>query len=201
MNTIVHPPRTYTLDDLLRITDGKGYELIDGKPEALNVSGLSSYVGASLIRLLFGYCEQGRLAYVFGSDYGYACFRKRNRLRKPDVSVVLAGRLTREQFEAGYAVIPPDLAVEVLSPKDLAYKVNEKVQEYLDAGVRLVWVVDPVRRHVHVYQADGSGFLVREPGDLDGGDVLPGFQCRAADIFAQTAISPAHSEAEESGPK
>ena len=201
MSMLVRSPRTYLPDDLVRMTDGKSYELVDGRLEPLNVSGLSSLACVSLIRSFIDYCEPNRLAYVFGSNYGYVCFAEKNRLRRPDVSVVLATRLTAKQLEAGYAVIPPDLAVEVLSPKDLAYKVNEKVQDYLDAGVRLVWVVDPVRRHVHVYQADGSGFLVREPGDLDGGDVLPGFQCRAADIFAQTAISPAHSEAEESGPK
>jgi Uma2 family endonuclease len=90
--------------------------------------------------------------------------------------------------------IPPDLAVEVVSPNDLAYDVESKVVEYLDANVALVWVIDPEARTVRIYRRDGSISWLREQGELSGEDVLPGFQCRVATIFPEkTAGKPAAS--------
>lgn len=183
MSTVTAPPREYSLDQLAAMANGKHYELVDGHLEGRTVSGLSSYIGGILVELLNSYCRPTRLAYVFPSDYGYACFADKKRLRRPDVSCVLTERLTFEQLEAGYATIPPDLAVEVLSPNDLAYKVAEKVDEYLKAGVRLIWVVDPIRQTVLLYRLDGSIGFLRAGDDLSGEDVLPGFHCLVADLF------------------
>ena len=88
--------------------------------------------------------------------------------------------------------IPPDLAVEVVSPNDLAYDVESKVVEYLDASVALVWVIDPEARTVRIYRRDGSISWLREHGELSGEEVLPGFQCRVAANFPEkTAGKPA----------
>jgi Uma2 family endonuclease len=105
-------------------------------------------------------------------------------VRKPDVSLVLRDRLTAEQLEEGFLTIAPDLAIEVVSPNDSAYEVEEKVQEYLSAGVRLVWVVYPPTRTVHIHRADRSTAVLSSGDELNGEDLLPGFTCHTGDLFA-----------------
>jgi Uma2 family endonuclease len=79
--------------------------------------------------------------------------------------------------------LAPDLAVEVVSPADSANDVHEKVLQYLDVGVRLVWVVHPIRRTVTVYTGDRNARVLDENDSLDGGEVLPGFTLSVAEIF------------------
>ena len=80
-------------------------------------------------------------------------------------------------------IIPPDLVVEVVSPNDLAYEIDEKVQEYLDAGVQLVWVVNPALRTVRIYRADGTISGLHESDELSGENIVPGFHCPIANLF------------------
>ncbi len=77
----------------------------------------------------------------------------------------------------------PDLAVEVGSPGDTLKEVREKVEDWLAAGTRAVWVVNPKRRSVSVYRSTADVTRLSESDELDGGDVVPGFRCRVADIF------------------
>jgi Uma2 family endonuclease len=184
MSTIVEP-KTYTPDDLLRMPDGDRYELVDGRLVELNVSALSSLVSARLLQELGVFCAPNNLAWVFNADCVYQCFpRHPRKVRKPDVSLVLRDRLPAEQLEAGYLTLPPDLAVEAVSPNDTAYEVERKVQEYLEAGVRLVWVIYPPTRTVHIHRRDGSTSVLRSDDTLTGEDLLPGFTCRVNDLFA-----------------
>jgi Uma2 family endonuclease len=73
--------------------------------------------------------------------------------------------------------LAPDLVVDVLSPGDRPGEVLAKVADWLSAGTRLVWVVDPERRLARVYRPDGSETIVTVEGALDGEDVLPRFTC------------------------
>ena len=98
-------------------------------------------------------------------------------------------RLPEGPTSDGYIYIAPDLAVEVVSPNDTAYEVWRKVLEYLDAGVALVWVIDPEARTAQIYRRDGSTDLLREDGELSGEDVLPEFRCRLATIFPEKIVS------------
>jgi Uma2 family endonuclease len=84
----------------------------------------------------------------------------------------------------GYFEIPPDLAVEVLSPGDRRADVRAKIREYVFYSVPMVWLVDPEARTVTVYRGSMRGTELDEADDLDGGDVLPGFSCKIADFFA-----------------
>src|SRR5262249_10914622 len=104
-----------------------------------------------------------------------------------------AGRLPGDELPDGHVTIPPDLAVEVVSPNDLFYEVDRKVQEYLQAGVRLVWVVNPDCRLGWVHRADGSVGCVREQDELTGEDVLPAFRCPLRLIFQRPTPPPAAS--------
>ena len=104
-------------------------------------------------------------------------------MRSPDISFV-----KRRRFKAGvpkgFIPFAPDLAVEVLSPADSPRYVLDKVGEYLEAGVRLVWVVDPEARSASVYRSLTDVRTLSEKGDaLAGEDVFPGFRCRLRDIF------------------
>ncbi len=76
-----------------------------------------------------------------------------------------------------------DLCVEVLSPSETAGSIHEKVEEYFDCGVRVVWVVDPESRTVTVYESAQEGRLLHESASITGGDVLPDFNCRVEELF------------------
>ncbi|PYS57930.1 MAG: Uma2 family endonuclease, partial [Acidobacteria bacterium] len=83
----------------------------------------------------------------------------------------------------GYRQGAPDLVVEVLSPSDTMKKVEAKVAQWLEAGARMVWVVSPKLRTVTVYRSLTNIVVLTEKDTLDGGDVVPGFQIRVAEIF------------------
>lgn len=79
--------------------------------------------------------------------------------------------------------LAPDLVVEVLSPSDSPRRVLDKVGEYLQSGVRLVWVIDPEKRQAAVHRTLTSVREIAADGALDGEDVLPGFRCPLAELF------------------
>ena len=81
------------------------------------------------------------------------------------------------------AAFAPDLAVEILSPRDRAGETLTKVADWLSAGTLLVWVLDPVRRVARIYQQDGTELIIGERDALTGGDVLPGFTCPLSLLF------------------
>jgi len=96
---------------------------------------------------------------------------------------VATGRLPDDRAQAGFIELAPDLAVEVLSPDDPRREVLEKVGEFLDAGTRLVWVLDPEHRTAAVYRSLTDVQHLSENDCLDGEDVVSGFTCALADIF------------------
>ena len=102
-------------------------------------------------------------------------------IRLPDVSFVAKGRLARDLD--GFGDVAPDLAVEVLSPNDSSRQVLDKVGEYLQAGVRLVWVIDPKHRTAAVHRSLTDVRKLGPDDSLDGEDVVPGFRCRLADVI------------------
>jgi len=79
--------------------------------------------------------------------------------------------------------LAPDLAVEVLSPSERPRHVLDKVGEYLETGVRLVWIIDPAKAKAVVYRSLCDVIELQAGDQLDGGDVLPGFRCRLSDIL------------------
>lgn len=145
----------------------------------------SSRIGLKMSTLLLIHCEREHLGWVLPSDAGYQCFPDDpGKVRKPDVSFIRADRLSVEDEPEGWATIAPDLAVEVVSPNDLFEAVAIKVNEYLSAGVRLVWVIDTATERVHVYRHDGRGEILTSADELNGEDVVAGFRCTVADLFA-----------------
>jgi Uma2 family endonuclease len=170
-----------TPEELLSMPDSAHYELIDGELKERNVSYLSSLVASQIIRQLGNHVDAKRLGSVLPPDFGYRCFAwKPRRVRRADVSFIRTERLTDEVLSAGDCPIPPDLAVEVVSPNDSVPELNLKIEEYLRAGVKLVWVVDPEIRTLDIYRSDGTTQRLRENDQLTGEDVVPGFSCQVA---------------------
>jgi Uma2 family endonuclease len=103
-------------------------------------------------------------------------------VRAPDVAFASYERHA-ELPARGYAEFAPELAAEILSPDDRPGEVLKKIGDWLDAGVRLVWAIDPTRREALVYRLDGSVTRIGVSGTFDGEDVLPGFSCPLADVL------------------
>ena len=88
-----------------------------------------------------------------------------------------------EDIPEGYIALAPDLVVEVVSPGDTPREVREEVEDWLRAGVRLVWLIYPRTRSATVYRSLEGGRDLTEYDTLDGRDVVPGFYCRLAELF------------------
>jgi Uma2 family endonuclease len=185
MSTVAE--QTYTPEDLLTMQGGVKYELVDGRLVERNMSRVSSWVEGEIHHVLTGFARKGELGWVWTSSMGYVCFPDSpKKVRFPDVSFVRKIRLPDAlATDGGYVYLPPDLAVEVVSPNDTAFGVEEKVVEYLGAGVPLVWVILPEPRTAYVYRADGSVTRLREYDELTGEDILPGFHCRLGEILPE----------------
>jgi Uma2 family endonuclease len=188
MSTAVASKGTVTPEDLLAMPDGRAYELIRGQLVERNIGLKSSWVGGRLLIRLGRFCEEHSLGWVFNAENGYQCFpHDPGLVRRPDVSFIRFGRLPAEVLPEGWAKIPPDLAVEVISPNDTAYELDEKLEDYREAAFPLVWVINPKSRTVRVHRRDGSVNYLHESDVLSGEDVIPGFQCPVRELFPSSA--------------
>ncbi|HTE19506.1 MAG TPA: Uma2 family endonuclease, partial [Armatimonadota bacterium] len=161
---------------------------VDGELVEQDMGAQSSWIAGEILRTVGNFCSRHNLGWVFNADCGYQCFPDaRDKVRRPDVSFIARGRLPEDRIPDGHVPVPPDLAVEVVSPHDRFYEVERKVGEYLRAGVRLVWVVNPHERTVQVYRHDDSVSRLSETGELDGEGVLPGFRCPVRELFPPQA--------------
>jgi Uma2 family endonuclease len=164
------------------------YELIDGQLRERKAMGAgSSRVAALVSRLILNHVLAAQSGHVFDSSTTYRCFDNPDTLRRADVSFIRHQRMP--EVPVGVINISPDLVVEVISPNDLAYEVNEKVEQYLAAGVPLVWVIYPNTRTVQVHHKDGRIADLRQDQTISGEDVLPGFACSISEFFPPPAAA------------
>lgn len=153
-------------------------ELIQMAPASAGHGGVAMEMG---IRIGI-HVKQHKLGKTYAAETGFLIGRDPDTVRAPDVAFVRNDRL-HLAGERGFFNGPPDLAVGVMSPDDRAGDVLAKVRQWLDAGCRGVWVVDPQSRTVTTYHANRHA-QVLTPGDtLPGGDPLPGFELSVTDIF------------------
>ncbi|MBM3460132.1 MAG: Uma2 family endonuclease, partial [Armatimonadetes bacterium] len=139
----VRPAGRLTVEDLERLPGGDdGYELVEGVLVEKQMGALSSAVSMNLALILGPFCKTRQLGRIFDAECGYRLFPDRpDVVRKPDVSFVSLERLPRGGTPRGFFTLAPDLAAEVLSPRDLAADLDDKIADYLAAGVRQVWVL------------------------------------------------------------
>src|SRR2546428_1850157 len=142
--------RIATEDDLLAMPkDGQKYELVDGEIRVSPAGDRHSAMALALGARLLAFTKTHRLGHVMGADAGFRLPTK--NIRSPDVSFVAPGRFPEDKPPDDFGNVAPDLAVEVLSPHDRPRHVLDKVGEYLEAGVRLIWVIDPRQAPAVVY--------------------------------------------------
>lgn len=181
---IGHSGGLVTADDLLTLEkSGKSTELVRGRLIVREPP--STYHGRvqGILHVLVGsYVRTHALGAVFGQDTGFKIASDPDTVRAPDLAFVDRARVAHIA-RRGYAALAPDLVAEILSPDDRPGEVLTKVGEWLEAGVRQVWVIDPDRRVATVYRADGSVMTVASDADLDGDTVLPGFSFRLSEMF------------------
>ncbi len=173
-----------TPDDVLNLPDEVSYELVNGRLKEREMGMLSQFFAAQIVSLLWNYWKATGIAYVF-TEIGYVCFPERpNRMRRPDVSCVRVDRLAFDRFDKGFSKIRPDLAVEVISPNDTVYDLEEKLDDYRVAGIPLVWLIFPELKRVRVIRPEGPPSELGMDDVLSGEEILPGFRCPVSDLFA-----------------
>ena len=118
-----------------------------------------------------------------GAGTGFILQREPDVVRAPDAAFVASGRIPETGVPVSYWPFAPDLLVEVVSPSDRLADVHVKIADYLASGTRLVWLVEPETRMVHVYRSPQQVEVLGAGDDLDGDDVLPGFQCPVRRLF------------------
>jgi Uma2 family endonuclease len=158
-------------------------ELLRGELVLMSPSGsLHAFIAARLAKLLGNFVERRELGCVFGAEGGFQIGHDPDTVRAPDVAFVSAARMPAT-IPAGFFPGPPDLAVEVLSPNDRPTAVLAKVSDWLAAGCRMVWVVDPGARTVTLYAPNEEVRMFHLSDAITGAEVLPGFQVELAKIF------------------
>ncbi len=173
----------YTPEDLLAVQDRPMPELIDGQVVDRQMGQKADAIAATLLAYIVMFVRASRLGVVNGAQGSYQIFPDEpNKVRIPDVSFTRRDRLP-DGPAGGHGRVAPDLAVEVTSPNDAVDYFETKINDFLAAGVVLIWVVYPEIRTVQVYRKDGTGKRLRVGDTLDGEDVLPGFRCEVAALF------------------
>jgi Uma2 family endonuclease len=177
--------RLYTADEFLTLPDRDQYELLDGHLVERPMGAKAGLIIANLLGLLKPFVAGHKLGSVFSSDTGYIMFPERpNRVKFPDASFMRRGRLPNGEVPEGHFKLVPDVVVEVVSPNDAACAVQEKIEEYLEAKVELVWVVYPRARVVLAFRPDGSVQRFAATDPLRADDLFPGFTCQTEELFA-----------------
>jgi Uma2 family endonuclease len=174
-----------TAEELLELPDdGMRHELVEGELRTMPPAGFDH--GRAALRVgarILDHVERHGLGDVLAAETGFVLRRAPDTVRAPDVAFVSAGRVPQGAAR-GFAELAPDLVVEVVSSWDRASEVASKAEAWLDAGVRLVWVVDPQARLATVHHPGGEGKVIREDGVFNGEDVLPGFRLPLSALFA-----------------
>jgi Uma2 family endonuclease len=174
-----------TAEELAELPDdGFRYELVRGEVTRMPPPGAEhGIIGFELARPLGNHVADNNLGRVFAAETGFHLADNPDTVRAPDVSFVRADRLPPRSEWTGYLRLPPDLVVEVISPHDRASDISEKVAEYLAAGVKAIWVIEPRLQTVTIYEAGQHPRLLAVGDVLEGGDIVPGFQMPVADLF------------------
>jgi Uma2 family endonuclease len=184
-----YPPLgTATDDDVLQSKSRYGAicELIDGVLVEKTMGYYESLVAVAIIEILGGFVRRHGLGIVLAPDGPLRVLP--GQVRIPDVSFISWDKFPGRKLPAEpIPALAPDLAVEVLSPGNTPGEMRRKLRDYFAAGVRLVWYIDPQSRTAQSYTSPEQVAEIPADGVLAGGDVLPGFELRLADVLVKDA--------------
>jgi len=179
----------YTANDLWELqsrpeNQNKNFEIIDGELHEVTPNSLvSNLIAAEVIRLLGNFVREHDLGYIAGTDAGFIL--SPGNVVEPDVAYIAKSRIKKmpERYFEG----APDLAVEVVSPTDSIKATQRKAKRYLQAGTRIVWIFYPADKTVDACTLTSEGDMVIHEipadGELNGGEVVPGFKVTLRDVF------------------
>lgn len=180
------PPGFATEEDVIQIEarENRLYELEDGilveKPMGWYESLIAMLIGTKIREFL----NTNDLGQVLGADGSLRILP--GMVKIPDVSFIGWDRFPDKKLaRRPIPELIPDLAVEVLSETNTASEMDEKLAKYFQAGVRLVWFIDPVSRSARVYTSPTNACEIDENGTIHGGHVLPGFELSLSELFEQ----------------
>ncbi len=179
-----------TAEGLLRAGDIGRCELVRGRLIMMNpAGGEHGRITHGIAYVLEQHVRPRKLGTIFAAETGFILSRDPDTVRAPDIAFVRAGRACDAE---GFIPGAPDLAVEVLSPDDRPGYVREKVAEWLEAGAKAVWVVDPRKRTVTVHKARRKPQVSSEGDTLRAGGVLPAFEMAVAEVFGPAPQAPSN---------
>jgi Uma2 family endonuclease len=176
-------PGLATEKDVLEVLarTGRLCELVDGILVEKPMGFYESVLATAISHFIRNYLEGRKAGIVGGADGMLRIVRE--RIRIPDVSFIRWNRLP--QGRDPVPAVSPDLAVEVLSESNTEREIQDKLGEYFAGGTRLAWIVDPRTRTARIYRTPDQFDRVDEDGSLSGGDVLPGFELKLKELFAE----------------
>jgi Uma2 family endonuclease len=174
-----------TADELLHMPDdGFRFELVEGELRRTNPAGnVHGRVAMNVGISLGGYIKAHDLGAVYAAETGFMLSRNPDTVRAPDVAFVSRARVEAVGDLEEFWPEVPDLAVEVVSPGDSYTDVEEKVSAWLDAGTKMVVVINPRQRSATVHKSKTDITALAEADVLAGGDVVPGFELAVRELF------------------
>ena len=183
-------PRSLTADDVLDLPvpdDAIGYELVDGKPvPVMPASPTHGSLTVEVAYRLRQHVERAGLPGMVCIDCGFVLGLSHDpeRMRGPDVSYIAKDKIDAHPDPDRLLRCVPDLAIEVDLTSARKPGGQQRILDYIEAGVPLIWVLDVRSRSAIAYRPDGSARLLREHEVLDADEVVPGFRLPLAELFA-----------------
>lgn len=160
----------------------KNHELVDGRLVKTMPAGfINGIVAQEISYFVLDFVKKNRLGVVVAAETGFILGEK--KMRGADSAFVSNEKLAEFGYPEGFFPTAPDLAVEVASPNNTAEEFMDKVEMYLTAGSKLVWVIYPKRKMVFVHRPNDVISVLRETDELDGEDVLPDFKLSLSKLF------------------
>jgi Uma2 family endonuclease len=174
-----------TAERLFQIHIDGRCELVAGELRMMSPAGWQHGKIVHRIQMLLGkFVDEHDLGDVFGAETGFLIARDPDTVRAPDVAFIARENLPGSEPSQAYWPGPPDLAVEVLSPGDKTGEVDEKIEDWIKAGTKLLWIVDARLKTVTVYRSMTDVTTKTATDELKGEEIVPGFHCGVAEIFA-----------------
>ena len=174
--------KVWTDEELMRIKHEGKVELVNGEVKLMTPARMEQgWINARLTARLGNYILRHKLGFFFDAQTG---FRPGENMRAPDFSFVSREKFPDGKLPEGFGHIPPDFVVEVLAPDETVDDYEEKAAEYLNWGVKLIWLVDPNTETVMVVKGGGERKVLKGNDVPTGEDVLPGLKIRVKTIFA-----------------
>jgi Uma2 family endonuclease len=184
--TVATKKRVWTEAELEALPeDGYIHEVVDGE---LVMSPKNNWqhgeICARLLTALKTFADQQRLGAVWDSSTGF--WMANRNCRAPDVSFIARQRLRGlKRSEPAFFEGGPDLAVEIISPSNTRRDIDQRLKDFFSSGTKLAWVIDPEREMVEICRSPTQRRLVGSGANLDGEELLPGFQYAIADLFKE----------------